>query len=391
MKETGRLDVSGLRVLMTADAVGGVFSYAVTLVRTLCEAGAQVTLVLQGPPAGADKRATLDGIAGLRVIDTDLALEWRDPDGADAMRARRTLARIEADVRPDVVHLNGFRDALAEFHAPTVVVAHSCVDSWWRACRGGVPDDAWANYARDVSAGLSAADAWIAPSHWYRDMTARLHAPRTRGHVVHNGIVPVAQGASCERVVLAAGRVWDEAKDFATLITAAPEIAWRTEIAGAREQNGRASPDNEPEGRDARLRHLGPLPQDVLRMHMAHAGIFVSPAVYEPFGLGVLEAAAAGCALVLSDIPSFRELWGDTALFFTPRDAPDLARQVNRLAQDDTLRAELRARSIAHAARYSAADMAAGTLAVYRTAMDRAPASVSAPASVCVSLEDALP
>ena len=38
---------------------------------------------------------------------------------------------------------------------------------------------------------------------------------------------------------------------------------------------------------------------------MSRAAIFFSPALYEPFGLGVLEAAARGCALVLADIPSF--------------------------------------------------------------------------------------
>ena len=43
--------------------------------------------------------------------------------------------------------------------------------------------------------------------------------------------------------------------------------------------------------------------------------IFVSVSRYEPFGLAVLEAAHAGCALVLSDIPTFRELWQGAASF----------------------------------------------------------------------------
>ena len=41
---------------------------------------------------------------------------------------------------------------------------------------------------------------------------------------------------------------------------------------------------------------------------------------YEPFGLAVLEAAQAGCALVLSDIPTFRELWNGAAQFVPPGD-----------------------------------------------------------------------
>lgn len=384
MTRAGRSDlaseIAGLRVLMTADAVGGVFSYAATLACGLCERGADVTLVLQGPPASSDQRASLDAIAGLRTIQTDLALEWRDPDGFDALRARHTLARIEADVRPDVVHLNGFREALSGLAAPTVVVAHSCVPSWWRACRGGSPDRAWDTYARNVEAGLAAAQAWIAPSRSYRDAVEVLHRPPTRGHVVHNGIAPVAPGPSHERVVLAAGRVWDEAKDFATLLAAAPRVSWPVEIAGPRqpeEAAGNADDSNElhPEERP---RHLGPLPHDQLLRRMGGAGIFVSPAVYEPFGLGVLEAAASGCALVVSDIPSFRELWDGAALFFTPRDPDDLARQINRLAGDDALRADLRARSIARVGRYTAARTTDGTLAVYRTAMRGARATLPA-------------
>ena len=47
-------------------------------------------------------------------------------------------------------------------------------------------------------------------------------------------------------------------------------------------------------------------------------------ALYEPFGLAVLEAAQAGCALVLSDIPTFRELWDGAALFVAAATTPRL-------------------------------------------------------------------
>ena len=62
--------------------------------------------------------------------------------------------------------------------------------------------------------------------------------------------------------------------------------------------------------------------------------IFVSVARYEPFGLAVLEAAQAGCALVLSDIPTFRELWGGAALFVPANDDRALVSHVERLANE---------------------------------------------------------
>ena len=57
----------------------------------------------------------------------------------------------------------------------------------------------------------------------------------------------------------------------------------------------------------------------------ARASIYALPARYEPFGLSALEAALSGCALVLGDIPSLREVWGDAALFVAPDDTDALA------------------------------------------------------------------
>ena len=55
----------------------------------------------------------------------------------------------------------------------------------------------------------------------------------------------------------------------------------------------------------------------------------------------MLEAAARGAALVLSDIPTFRELWNEAALFVRADDAEGFAAAINRLADDATLRHRL--------------------------------------------------
>src|SRR5690606_36486926 len=64
----------------------------------------------------------------------------------------------------------------------------------------------------------------------------------------------------------------------------------------------------------AHARSLGRLGADEIRAWLARAQVYASSALYEPFGLGVLEAAQAGCALALSDIPTFRELWDGAAV-----------------------------------------------------------------------------
>jgi len=55
-------------------------------------------------------------------------------------------------------------------------------------------------------------------------------------------------------------------------------------------------------------------------VRLGRAAIFAAPARYEPFGLGILEAATSGCALVLGDIQSLRENWEGAALFVAPDD-----------------------------------------------------------------------
>ena len=364
---------TGMHVLLTADAVGGVFSYATTLARGLCAMGMRVTFVLQGPPADPSRLAALADVPGIDVIATDLQLEWLDPDGRDFARACRQLETIASSVRPDVVHFNGFREACSDIDAPRVLVAHSCVGSWWRACRGSAPDASWERYEINLRAGLQAANAWAAPSRWYRDRVAALHHQRREGRVIYNGISPREPGSSHEPLVLSAGRMWDEAKDLATLVRAADDICWPVVIAGPLRQDGKSGGAS---GGAAQM--LGELSPADLAAHMACAAIFVSSAVYEPFGLAVLEAAASGCALVLADTPSFREIWGDAAQYFAPRDSAALAAETNRLAHDDLLRRQKGNRASARARRYSASRMCEDTAALYASVLAPAHAETAA-------------
>ena len=89
-----------------------------------------------------------------------------------------------------------------------------------------------------------------------------------------------------------------------------------------------------PEGGGAgeleNLRHLGRLAPADLASWLGRAAIYALPARYEPFGLSILEAALAGCALVLGDIDSLRELWDGCALFVPPEDDDALAEALNR-------------------------------------------------------------
>jgi len=367
-----------LRILMTADAVGGVWVYATELARSLCKGGNEVMLAVIGPRPRPDQLRPLRGVRGLHLKMTDLLLEWMDPGGADIERAGETLGSIAAGFRPDVVHLNSFREGNLDWSAPVLIVAHSCVQTWWSACRtGALGGVRWSVYCDRVAAGLSVADVWAAPSAAFRDLVAATYRPRTQGRVIRNGVTVPARStrpAVKQPYILGAGRLWDEAKNLADVAAIASELPWPVHVAG--ETRG-------PDGGDAKaadglVKSLGALSRPALLDEMRRASIFVSPALYEPFGLTVLEAAASGCALVLADLPSFRELWDDAALFVDPRDRNALRTALQSLCRDEDLRSRLEAKARTRARRYSRRAMAGAYLRLYRE-MTAAPTRVPPP------------
>lgn len=348
---------SGYRphLLMTLDAVGGVWTYATTLARSLTAHGLKVTLVNLGPRPEPHQFNELANTADVDFIETDLQLEWRDPGGKDLFRARAKLEDLAKQLRPDVVHLNSFREANFAWPAPIVVVAHSCVNTWADACNAhdAFRTSEWDTYSLAIKRSLRSAAVWVAPTATFRDaIMRRYRAPA--GAVIHNGIGLPAPAGPKQHSILAAGRVWDRAKNLQALVTAAPLLDWPVEIAG-----GPAAEVTD------HVRWLGVLGHGALLDRMAQAEVFASPALYEPFGLAVLEAAQAGCALVLSDIATFRELWHGAALFVPAEDDIALAAALNRVSHDRRLRLQLQRRARGRSVRYSSARMARAYLELY--------------------------
>jgi glycosyltransferase involved in cell wall biosynthesis len=109
----------------------------------------------------------------------------------------------------------------------------------------------------------------------------------------------------------------------------------------------------------------GPLPHAAATALIRSAGVFVGPSLYEPFGLAVAEAARAARPLVLSDIPTYRELWGDAALYVAPGDAEALAATINCLAADPMLRRMLGRAAQVRARRFTVAAQARAMADLY--------------------------
>ncbi len=129
-----------------------------------------------------------------------------------------------------------------------------------------------------------------------------------------------------------------------------------------------------PDPRDAirrtpaaeRIRLIGRVAEADKPALYAGAEVFVFPSRYEGFGLTVLEALACGTPVVCSNAASLPEVAGEAALLVEPDDLAGLAEAIGRVLTDPERRADLRARGLRRAARFTWRRTAEATLAAYR-------------------------
>lgn len=350
-----------MKVLMTADTVGGVFSYATELVRALAPAGVRFQLVTTGRAPTRDQRRTLASLPDTVVHETRFKLEWMDEPWVEVAACSDLLLELAAQVKPDLVHLNDYAHGSLPWGAPAIVVGHSCVLSWWLAVKGEPAPASWNRYRIAVARGLRGAARVIAPTSSMLRSLQRHYGPLPRTHVIKNGVDArrFARGPKRE-LVLTAGRIWDEAKNVGALEKIAPDLAWPVFVAGELSHPGGGA----VAARAAR--HLGRLAPDELARWYARAAIYALPACYEPFGQSVLEAALSGCALVLGDVESLRETWAGVGIFVPPDDIAALREALEGLIRDRRRREHLGAQARERAMALDAPRMARAYLSVYR-------------------------
>jgi glycosyltransferase involved in cell wall biosynthesis len=354
------------RMLMTVDAVGGVWRYAMTLARSLGTHGVETAFLSFGPEPGPEKRREAAAIGPLSC--TSAPLDWMAATAGELSGVAGAIGGAAEAADAELIHLN-LPSQAAELDAvqPVVAVSHSCVTSWFKAVRRSPLPADWAWQADLNGLGLARADAVVAPSRSHGELLAQCYGP-----IANLAVVPNASSGHADTAdkslpfVFAAGRWWDEAKDAVTLDTVGELSMWPILAAGATQG---------PQGQShsfSHVRSLGERDHDTVRGIAAHAPIFISPSVYEPFGLAVLEAAQTGAALVLADIPTYRELWEGAALFAQPGDAKGFAHAINRFVENHTLRQVMGTRAAERAERYSVEAQAEAMLGVYALAATRA-------------------
>ncbi|MFW5854367.1 MAG: glycosyltransferase family 4 protein [Thermodesulfobacteriota bacterium] len=346
---------------MTTDTVGGVWTYCLELAGALAELGVEVHFATMGEPVNRQQRSEAMWLSNVTLHESRYRLEWMNDPWDDLNRAGEWLLSLEEEIEPDVVHLNGYVHGNLPWSSPTLMVGHSCVFSWHTAVRNTFPSPEWASYYIAVKAGISAADRVTAPTRAMLSELNRYYGPFKETEPIYNGRLQDAYGCSRkESIILTAGRLWDEAKNMSVLEEIASDLSWPIYAAG---------PKDSPAGGEVTLRNLlflGHLSSARLARWYGQAAVFALPARYEPFGLTALEAGLSGCALVLGNIPSLRELWSGAALFVPPDQPEAVAETLRALIRNPGLRMELGRKARQRALWFTPKRMADRYLTQYR-------------------------
>jgi glycosyltransferase involved in cell wall biosynthesis len=342
-------------ILMTADAVGGVWTYCLDLARELARHDVRVSLAVMGPGPSERQREDAALVPNLSLHVGEFKLEWMDDPWSDVDRASDWLLSLASRLKPDLVHLNGYCHAALPWPAPTMVVCHSDVFAWWEAVKQEpAPEAEWAEYKRRVRTGLQSAGMVVAPTAAALGDAQRLYGPFENARVIYNGrTASLARTPDKREMVLAAGRIWDEAKNISALAQVAPSLSWPVYVAG----DGATV---------AGVHHLGKLCPGAMASWMGKASIYALPVKYEPFGLSILEAALAECALVLGDIPTMRELWDGAAVFVNPHEPDAVEIGINYLIKNNSVREQLARAACNRAQLYSSRAFGCGYLFAYQ-------------------------
>ena len=329
-----------MHVLVTADTVGGVWTYTRELVCGLIGRGHRVTLVSFGKLPNNAQTAWMQG-KSLAYQPTEFPLEWMQNSEAGIIQSEKYLERLIAEVKPDLLHLSQFCYGSLAVGIPKIVVAHSDVRSWWRSVHEeSPPQNPWLNwYTSLVSQSLLGADVVVAPSQWMLDAVRDNYAisPR-RTQVIHNGRDPDLFKSADPKTnrVLAAGRIWDEAKQINLLMEHTQAVPVKIAGSATHPGSGRAFVITS----NTNVTFCGEQDEAGLRSLYSASAMYAATSRYEPFGLAPLEAALSGCALIANDIPTFHELWGDAAFYFKHNDADSLADAIRALSENPALRVE---------------------------------------------------
>ncbi len=340
--------------MLTADTLGGVWTYAIDLIKALAPYGTHVALATMGALLTPLQHQQINALPNVKLYESNYKLEWMDNPWEEVEAAGDWLLQVKQDFEPDLIHLNNLVHGNLAWGKPVVLVVHSCVQSWWQGVKKEAAPSSWQEYRQRVTQSLQAAQVVVAPTLAMLEEAETLYGPFYNHLVIHNGRdVSLFRYAAKEPFIFSMGRLWDEAKNVQLLAEIAADLSWPVMIAG-----NASHPVTGADLKFKNVQFLGHLGLEEIADYLSRAAIFALPAKYEPFGLSALEAGLSGCALVLGNIPSQKEIWQHTATYVNPTSAEHLKTTLTKLIDDEFIRNIFSYRALNVAQQYSAEQMA---------------------------------
>ena len=227
-----------------------------------------------------------------------------------------------------------------------------------------------ARFTQQAREAAARADAIVAVSAFTKSQVeSLLGVPASRVRAIHHGTrVLRFPAVKREQIVLSVGAI-QKRKNIARLVEAFEAVGadWNLVLAGAAgfgSEQILAGIEKSPAR--ARISVLGYVSAEDLGQWYARAMVFAFPSLDEGFGMPLLEAMAAGAAVVTSNRSALPEVAGDAALLVDPEDTAALAAALCEITGSDSLRAELARRGSARAREFTWEKAVRETWDVYR-------------------------
>jgi glycosyltransferase involved in cell wall biosynthesis len=362
-----------MHVLMTTDTLSSVWTYTRELACELDRRGWRVTLVSFGEIPLPEQISWMKPLCRLDYRPTAFRLDWMEEGQRDFIESSAYLLSIANELRPDVFHCNHLCYGNA-VRTPGILVAHGDYLTWWRSAHGSEPrDSSWLRwYRRKIAGAISQAAVLVAPTRWMLNEVHTTYGACVREQVILPGRNPIEFNpyVTKEDSVVAVGRRLDATSGIHLLARCALPVP--LVVAEEHLPLPHASAQTGPAMNFAgnNVRFAGPQTEAQLRLLYSRASVFASTSRYETSGMPVTAAAFSRCALVLNDVPPLRELWRDSAMYFSRNDKESLSQAIDLLSRDECLRLELANRAFRRAReRFTAKRMADDYIALYHSLM----------------------
>lgn len=315
-----------MRILITARPRGPLWTYVTELTGGLRYEGVEVVVAVLYGPLEDQQRAHLRRYANIRFFESTYGERELDAAG-------EWLLDLSARHHVDVVHLNETAFIGLPWRARTVFHAM--------------------DYVRDVLA----ADAVVTPSRAVAEQIMRAGTAKRIRVIPLGRSQRVFPTRTKEPMILTAGDFADPAINVGAVVRVGTRISWPVFILGDSPHSAGVSLANS--------HFLGGLAASDAAAVLSRASVFAHPARTMAGSFDIIDAANAGCALVLGDIPGLREAWDGAAVFVDPDNDDELRSMLIWLMSDTTACSDLGNRAQHRAAAFNAEQMARAYSSLY--------------------------